>query len=118
MDKINLDRKYSLFNEQWQPKNIARVADCLVKIAKIQGEFEWHAHPDEDELFLIHRGRLTLAFRDREVVLEKGEMIVVPKGVEHKPWAEEECWIMMIEPVGTINTGDAGGDRTVDPEWI
>jgi len=93
--------------------------DLHVKAAKVQGAFVWHRHEDTDELFFVHKGTLTIQYRDRDVVLRAGEMHVVPKGVEHKPVADEECQILLIEPAGTPNTGDAGGDLTAtDEPWI
>lgn len=120
MDKVNLAEKFSRFSEQWSPKIAGEVNDAYVKLAKIQGEFVWHAHEAEDELFLVVKGRMVIKLRDGEVNLEEGEFFVVPRGVEHCPVADEECWILMLEPKGTLNTGDAmGSDRTVDnPEWI
>jgi mannose-6-phosphate isomerase-like protein (cupin superfamily) len=115
------DRKFQKFTEQWQPKIIGELNDAHVKIAKVQGDFIWHAHENEDELFCIVKGRLEIHIRGQEpVVLSEGEMTIIPKGVEHKPVAREEAWIMMIEPKGTVNTGNQdGSDRTVaEPEWI
>jgi len=116
---INIHEKFSLFTEHWSPKIIAQMNDYHFKIAKIQGEFVWHSHPETDEVFIVVQGEMQIAFRDGVAALEEGEMLVVPKGVEHKPIAEEECHILMIEPAGTLNTGDAGGDLTVEEvEWI
>ena len=95
-----------------QPKIIAQLNDLHIKAVKLQGEFVWHSHPETDELFFVHKGALTIRLRDRDVVLQPGEMFVVPKGVEHMPVANEECEMLLIEPAGTPNTGDAGGDRT------
>ncbi len=119
MEKVNLADKFSLFQEQWQPKIVGELDDYHVKIAKIEGDFVWHSHPEEDELFMVVDGRLTIHFRDRDVELVPGEFLVVPKGVEHKPSATEECRILMIERKGTINTGDAtDSDRTAEPEIL
>lgn len=119
MDAINLKEKFGQFDDLWTPKILAEVNDCHVKIAKIEGSFVWHQHENEDELFFVVKGRLRLTFRDREVVLEPGELHVVPRGVEHLPVAEEETWIMMIEPKGTLNTGNVQSERTVaKPERI
>lgn len=116
---INLAEKFGKFTEHWSPKVIGQVNDLHIKIAKIKGEFVWHSHDDTDELFMVNRGRLTIRYRDGEASLGPGDIHVVPKGVEHLPVAEEECEIIMIEPAGTLNTGDAGGERTVeDPPWI
>ena len=118
-ESINLEEKFSLFSEHWSPKIIAQMNDYHFKIAKIQGEFVWHSHPETDETFIVIAGKMRIEFRDGATPLNAGEMIVVPKGVEHKPVAEEECHILLIEPVGTVNTGDAGGDLTVtDAESI
>ena len=119
MDKVNLDEKFGLFAEHWSPKLVGRVQDCDVKIAKLLGEFEWHHHPNEDELFFVVKGRLLMRFRDRDVSLEEGELLIVPRGKEHLPIAEEEVWLMMVEPAGTVNTGNVVNDRTVtEPECI
>jgi mannose-6-phosphate isomerase-like protein (cupin superfamily) len=116
---INLKEKFSLFSEQWKPKNIAQMNDYHFKIAKVQGEFVWHAHPDTDEVFLIIKGQLEIQLRDSNVILHEGEMFVVPKGVEHKPVAESECHILLIEPAGTVNTGDVVNERTAANDvWI
>lgn len=109
---INFTEKFRLFAEQWQPMIIAEMNDYQFKLAKIQGDFVWHAHNDTDEAFIVLDGVLRIDFRDGAVELSAGEMFVVPKGVEHKPYAEHEVKIMLIEPRGTVNTGDAGGERT------
>ena len=119
IDVVNLTQKFSLISEQWDPKIIAQLNDYQVKIAKIQGEFVWHSHPETDEIFLVVDGKLTIHLREEDLHLEPGEMCVISRGVEHKPAAEEECQILMVEPAGTRNTGDAGGERTVeDAAWI
>ena len=116
---INLKGKLELFREQWQPKTIAQLNDNHVKLAKIQGDFVWHSHPDTDELFLVVDGEMRIDFRDGAVSLEAGEVYAVPKGVEHKPFAEKECAILMVELAGTLNAGEAGGEKMVaNPEWI
>jgi mannose-6-phosphate isomerase-like protein (cupin superfamily) len=118
-DKVNLRAKLALFTDQWSPKIVGELNGQHVKIAKVEGEFVWHAHDDEDELFLVIHGRLTLRLRDRDVVLEPGELFIVPAGVEHLPIAEEETHILMFEPISTVNTGTAGGPRTVaSPDTI
>ncbi|MEU9106298.1 cupin domain-containing protein [Streptomyces xanthophaeus] len=114
-EAVNIARKLSVFDEQWAPRRIARVNDYEVKVAKIQGEFVWHRHEDTDELFLVVSGRLTLRLRDGDVVLGPGEMYVVPRGTEHCPAAAEETAILLFEPSGTTNTGDAAGPRTREP---
>ncbi len=119
MEKINVKGKFDLFNEHWSPKIIAELNGQHVKLAKIEGPFVWHQHEDEDELFFVVKGRLKMELRDGDVLLEEGDMLVVPRGVEHRPVAEEEVWMMMFEPASTVNTGSAGGERTVEePEWI
>ena len=116
---INLREKFGRIAERWQPRVVAEMNDYQFKLAKIQGEFVWHAHPETDEVFIIVDGRMTLEFRDGKVDLKAGEMYVVPRGVEHKPVAEQECAIMLVEPRGTVNTGDAGGERTAPNDvWI
>jgi mannose-6-phosphate isomerase-like protein (cupin superfamily) len=119
VDVIDLKEKSGKFSEQWQPKIIGQLNDYYLKLAKIEGDFIWHSHPETDELFLVVAGEMRIDFRDHSVTLAPGQLCVVPVGVEHKPFAAQECTIMMIEPVGTVNTGDAGGERTVEkPEWI
>jgi mannose-6-phosphate isomerase-like protein (cupin superfamily) len=116
---INLDQKFEKFSKVFSPHIIAQMNDLHVKATKIRGEFIWHRHEDTDELFFVHKGTLTIQYRDRDVVLRAGEMHVVPKGVEHKPVADKECQLLLIEPAGTPNTGDAGGDLTAHEEpWI
>lgn len=117
---INLQQKLTKFSEHWSPKIIAQLNDYHLKLAKVQGEFVWHDHPETDEVFLVVKGQLKILFRDSEVILNEGEMFVVPKGVEHKPIVENECHIMLIEPVGTVNTGDAENSNLTAPNdvWI
>lgn len=113
---INLAEKLDLFTEQWSPKIIARYEDFHFKLAKLEGDFVWHSHPESDEAFLVVEGTLRLDFRDGSVTLSKGEMLVVPKGVEHKPFAARECHVMVLVRAGTVNTGNAPpNDRTTDP---
>jgi len=109
---INLSDKFSLINEHWSPKIIAELNGQHVKLAKVQGEFVWHHHEHEDELFFVVKGELQIEFRDKIVTLKPNELLVVPRGVEHKPVAKEEVWIMLFEPSSTINTGDNEGDFT------
>jgi mannose-6-phosphate isomerase-like protein (cupin superfamily) len=116
---INFVDKFSKFSDLWSPKIIAQMNDYHLKIAKIKGEFIWHSHPETDEVFIVIAGQMIIHLRDGEVELNAGEMYVVPRGVEHKPSAEGECQILLIEPIGTVNTGDAGGEMTVEnDEWI
>jgi len=116
---INFREKLATFSDHWSPKTIAQMNNYHFKLVKFQGEFVWHSHADTDEVFLTLDGEMCIEFRDGNVDLKTGEMFVVPKGVEHKPYAEKECKIMLVEPSGTINTGDAGGDLTAeDNVWI
>jgi mannose-6-phosphate isomerase-like protein (cupin superfamily) len=116
---INFKEKLAKFSEQWSPKIIAQLNDYHFKVAKIQGEFIWHDHPETDEVFVVVEGHLVILFRDGEVSLDEGEMFVVPKGVEHKPVAENECHILLIEPAGTVNTGNVVNERTASNDtWI
>ena len=116
---INLDEKLDRFSEHWSPKTIAQMNDYHIKLAKFQGDFVWHSHADTDEVFMVLAGEMRIDFRDGCVDLKAGEMFVVPKGLEHKPFAENECRVMLIEPQGTQNTGDSGGDMTAeDNVWI
>ncbi|WP_128895507.1 cupin domain-containing protein [Longirhabdus pacifica] len=118
-DAINFKEKLSNFNEHWSPKIIAEMNNYQFKLAKIQGEFVWHDHKDTDEVFIVLEGEMSIAFRDKEVKLSKGEMFVVPKAVEHKPYAEKECHIMLVEPKGVINTGDTHSELTAENNvWI
>lgn len=119
MEKINLAEKLSRFHEHWTPKIIAGLNGQHVKLVKARGEFPWHHHEHEDELFLVVRGSFRMDYRDRSVVLREGELIVVPRGVEHRPVADEEVSLLLFEPASTLNTGSAGGEKTVaQPEWI
>lgn len=116
---INIQQKLAIFSEHWSPKIIAQMNDYHFKIAKIQGEFIWHDHPETDEVFIVLKGQLEIRIRDGSVVLGEGEMFVVPKGVEHKPVAEQECHILLVEPAGTLNTGDVVNERTAANDvWI
>ena len=116
---INLNEKFLKIDAYYQPKIIAQLNENHFKLGKVKGDFVWHSHPETDEAFMVVDGELEIEFRDGKITLRKGEICVVPKGVEHKPFAREECHIMMIEPAGTVNTGDAGGEKTVEnPEWI
>ena len=118
-DKVNLEQKLSLFSAHWQPKIVGELNGQHVKVVKFQGEFVWHKHDGEDEMFLVVGGEFDMEFRDRTVRLRQGEFLIVPKGVEHRPVAAKEAKVMLFEPVSTVNTGDAGGPRTVaNPERI
>ncbi len=119
MEKINIKDKFGLFDEYWSPKVGGEINDCEVKLAKLMGEFEWHSHPKEDEMFLVVKGRLRIKLRERDIDLEEGEFLVVPRGVEHLPVAGDEVWVMLVEPKGTLNTGNVVTERTVSqPERI
>lgn len=119
MRKVNLAETFGRFDDAWQPRIVGAVNDIHVKVVKLLGEFEWHHHDAEDELFLVVKGRMLMQFRDRDVWLEQGELLIVPRGVEHRPVAPEECHVVLVEPAGTLNTGTVHGPRTVaDPEWI
>ena len=116
---INFEEKLASFSEHWSPKIVAQMNDTHFKLVKIQGDFVWHSHADTDEVFIVLGGEMTIDFRAGRVDLERGEMFVVPRGVEHKSIAKEECKILLVEPAGTINTGDAGGELTAQDEvWI
>jgi mannose-6-phosphate isomerase-like protein (cupin superfamily) len=112
VEKVNLKGKFSQFSEHWDPQIVAELNGQYVKLVKLQGEFVWHHHEEEDELFLVVKGSLVIQFRDREVALREGEFLVVPAGVEHKPAAESEAWVMLFEPASTLNTGNVHNERT------
>ena len=114
MDKVNLAGKLALIHDHWSPRIVGELNGQHVKLVKFQGEFVWHHHDREDELFLVVEGRFRMEFRDREVWLEAGEFLVVPRGVEHRPVAEEEVSVLLFEPAGTLNTGNVRDGRTVD----
>ena len=119
MQPINLSACLRQFSEHWSPRIVASLNDQEVKLAKFQGAFDWHAHENEDELFLVVHGEFTMEFRDRSVILREGEMIVVPRGVEHRPVAEQECHVLLFEPAGIINTGNArNSDKTNSAKWL
>ena len=116
---INFQEKLAKFSDHWSPKIIAQMNDYHFKLVKFEGDFIWHNHDDTDEVFIVLKGIMSIEFRDGKVQLKQGELFVVPKGVEHKPYAANECEIMLVEPAGTINTGDTGGDLTAeDNVWI
>ena len=119
MDKVNIREKLALFDDHWSPKVVGELNGQHVKLVKFRGEFVWHKHDHEDELFLVVKGRFVMEFRHRAVRLEEGEFLVVPRGVEHRPVAEEEVHVLLFEPAGTLNTGDVRDERTVEmPERI
>ena len=119
MDTINLKEKLDKFSDHWSPKVIAELNDYQFKLVKIQGEFVWHNHPDTDEVFIVIEGSMNIEFENETVQLNEGEMLVVPKGIEHKPYADFECKVMLVEPRGVVNTGDADSKLTADNDvWI
>jgi mannose-6-phosphate isomerase-like protein (cupin superfamily) len=113
VDVVNLAEKFAAFDEHWSPRVVAELNGQHVRLAKLEGSFVWHQHENEDELFLVIHGRLTLRLRDRDVVLNPGELFVVPRGVEHLPVAEEECHVLLFEPASTLNTGNVENERTI-----
>lgn len=119
LSKVNLREKLAKFHHRWSPKVVGALNGQLVKLVKFQGEFVWHHHDDEDELFMVVRGRFRMELRDQHIWLEEGEFLVVPRGVEHRPVAETEVEVLLFEPAATLNTGNARDERTVrEPEWI
>ncbi len=120
-DAVNLAERFTRFHELWTPKIVGELNDSYIKLAKVQGEFVWHQHADEDEFFLVVKGRLLIRLRDRDVLLNEGEFFVVPRGVEHLPIAEEEAHILLLEPKATLHTGDVDSERTLavdDQQWL
>jgi mannose-6-phosphate isomerase-like protein (cupin superfamily) len=113
MDKVNLAQKFSLFQDYWSPKIAGELNDSHVKLVKLKGEFVWHHHETEDELFLVVKGSLLIKLRDRDIFLEEGEFVVIPKGVEHLPIAEEEAHVLLLEPKSTLNTGNVRDEKTI-----
>ena len=119
MSKINLRDKLEKFSDHWSPKVVAEMNDYQFKLVKIQGDFVWHNHADTDEVFIVLEGSMRIEFEDGEVELSEGEMYVVPRGVNHKPYAEEECKVMLVEPRGVVNTGDSEGELTASNDvWV
>ena len=114
MEKVNLAEKLAQFKEHWNPKVVGEVNDCYVKVVKFKGEFVWHHHDLEDEMFMVIKGRFVMKLRDRDVQLEEGEFIIIPHGVEHMPVADEEVEVLLIEPKTTLNTGNVKSERTVE----
>ena len=116
---LNFQEKLAKFSDRWSPKVIAEMNDYQFKLVKVNGDFVWHAHKDTDEVFTVVDGQMTIEFRDGAVELSTGEMFVVPKGIEHKPHAEKECHMLLIEPRGVVNTGDTVGEKTAQNDvWI
>ena len=119
METVNLAEKFGLFQDYWSPRIAGELNDSYLKLAKLKGEFVWHHHEHEDELFLVVKGRLLIKLRDRDIWLNAGEFVVIPKGVEHMPVAEEEVHVLLLEPKTTLNTGNIENERTVaDAQWI
>ncbi|WP_429842202.1 cupin domain-containing protein [Brevibacillus sp. FIR094] len=113
MEKVNVAEKFTLFHQYWNPKIAGEINDSYVKLAKLKGEFVWHQHENEDEMFFVVKGKLLIKFRDKDVWLNEGEFLIVPKGVEHMPVAEEEVHVLLLEPKTTLNTGDQVNEKTV-----
>ncbi len=114
MEKVNLIEKFSLFSNYWEPKIVGELNNQHVKLAKLEGEFVWHQHEYEDELFMVIKGSLTIKLRDKDIELNEGEFFIIPRGVEHLPVAEKEAHVLMFEPKGTVNTGDTESAKTID----
>jgi mannose-6-phosphate isomerase-like protein (cupin superfamily) len=118
MDIVNLSQKFDLFQEHWSPRIVGELNDSYVKLAKLKGEFVWHKHESEDELFLVVKGQLQIKLRDRDLLIKEGEFVIIPKGVEHCPVAAAEVQVLLLEPKSTLNTGDQQNERTVEAKWI
>ena len=118
MEKVNFAEKLGLFKEYWSPKVVGELNDSYVKVAKLKGEFVWHKHESEDELFLVVKGELLIKLRNKDISLKEGEFVIIPKGVEHLPVAHKEVHVVLIEPKSTVNTGNVKNERTVAAQWI
>ena len=118
MEKVNIAQKLNILHEYWSPRIAGELNDSYVKLAKLKGEFIWHHHEAEDELFLVVKGNLLIKLRDRDVILEEGEFTIIPKGVEQLPIAEEEVQVLLLEPKSVVNTGNVRNERTVADQWI
>ena len=114
MDKVNLAEKFKMFQEHWSPKIVGEVNDCYLKVVKFKGEFVWHHHDVEDEMFMVIKGRFVMKLKDRDIQLEAGEFLIIPRGVEHMPVADDEVEVLLIEPKTTLNTGNVNNERTVE----
>ncbi|RLA06130.1 MAG: cupin domain-containing protein [Gammaproteobacteria bacterium] len=114
MNKVNLKDKFSMFDGLWEPKIVGELNNQYVKIAKLKGEFVWHQHQAEDEFFMVIKGHLTIKLRDENIELDEGEFYIIPRGIEHKPAAENEVQVLMFEPQSTVNTGETESDKTID----
>ena len=113
MEKVNLNQKFSLIQDYWSPKIAGEINDSYVKLVKFKGEFVWHHHETEDELFLVVKGKLLIKLRDRDIWLQEGEFVIIPKGIDHLPIADEEAYVILLEPKTTLNTGNTQNERTV-----
>lgn len=118
IEPVDLSAKFALFSEYWHPKIVGELNDSYVKLAKLKGEFVWHHHEQEDELFMVVRGTLRIELRDRALVLREGQFVIIPRGVEHLPVAEDDVQMLLLEPKTTVNTGEQPNERTVASEWI
>lgn len=118
IEVIDLSSKFDLFTEFWQPRIVGELNDGYVKLAKLKGEFMWHSHESEDEMFLVVRGALTVRLRDRDLDLRQGQLVIIPRGIEHLPVAKDEVHVLLLEPKTTVNTGDQRNERTVEASWI
>ncbi len=118
IEPVDIARKFDLFTEHWHPKIVGELNESFVKIARLKGEFVWHQHDAEDELFWVIKGTLVIKLRDRDITVQPGQFVIIPKGVEHLPVAAEEVYVVLLEPKTTLNTGSTGSDRTVEAEWI
>jgi quercetin dioxygenase-like cupin family protein len=116
IEAVNLAQKLALFQGYWSPKVVGELNDNYLKVVKVKGEFAWHKHDEDDEMFLVLKGRLVIQLRDQDITLNEGDFLVVPKGVEHRPVAEDEAHILLIEPKTVVNTGDAADERKIAPE--
>lgn len=118
MEAVNIAQKFSAFDEYWSPRIAGELNDSYLKLAKLKGEFVWHHHDEEDELFLVVKGRLLIKLRDQDIWLDEGEFAIIPRGVEHLPVAEEEVHVLLLEPKSTVNTGNVQNERTVQDQWV
>lgn len=116
--KVNVEEKFSLFNEHWKPKIVGEINESYVKLVKLKGEFVWHHHEHEDEMFLVLKGELLMRLRNKDVTVKEGEFIIIPRGVEHLPIAKDEVQIMLFEPKSTLNTGNVQNEKTIQAQWI
>lgn len=115
IEKVNIAEKFAIFPDHFSPKIVGEVNDTQIKLVKFQGDFIWHSHPEEDEMFLVIKGGFEMQFRDQTVEVKSGEFLIVPKGIEHMPVAKDEVWVLLVEPVSTVNTGDQDSSRRVVP---